>query len=118
MKNNQKCLPVSLIFVDNFPNYLKFEGNELFNVYNVKNDNSIFDTLYSNIYTKKCLYNVILSEHNAVEDGYELLKSFLNYNIEKEYCFDNSNYLFFLFIENVNFIKKNCMPITLKMKVR
>ena len=39
MKNNQKCLPVSLIFMGNFPNDLKFEGNELFNVYNVKNDN-------------------------------------------------------------------------------
>ena len=61
MKNDLKNLPVSLIYVDNFPNYLKFEGNELFNVYNVKNDNSALDTLYSNIYTKKCLYNVILS---------------------------------------------------------
>ena len=106
MKNNQKCLPVSLIFTDNFPNDLKFEGNELFNVYNVKNDSSAFETLETNIYTKKCLYNVILSGHNTVEDGFGLLKSFLNYNIEKEYCFDNSNYPFFLFIENEKFNKK------------
>ena len=106
MKNDLKNLPVSLIYVDNFPNYLKFEGNELFNVYNVKNDNSALDTLYSNIYTKKCLYNVILSGHKTVEDGYGLLKAFLNYNFEKEYYFDNSNYPFFLFIENEKFNKK------------
>ena len=105
MKNNQKNLPVSLIFVDNFPNDLKFEGNELFNVFNVKNDSSAFETLETNINKKNC-YNVILSGHKTVEDGYGLLKSFLNYNIEKEYCFDNSNYPFFLFIENEKFNKK------------
>ena len=91
--------------MDNFPNDLKFEVNELFNIYKVKNDNSAFKTLETNINKKNC-YNVILSGHKTVEDGYGLLKSFLNYNIEKEYCFDNSNYPFFLFIENEKFNKK------------
>ena len=99
INNTIELMPISLIFIDNFPKNLQFSSNENFKVMEVKNDKSAFEKLEENINDNK-LYNVILSGHNTVEKAYELLKSFLDYNIENSYCFDNSNYPFFLFVED------------------
>lgn len=100
-----ELMPISLIFLNNFPKELKFKSNEIFMVLDVKDDKSSFESLEDNIKRNR-LYNVILSGHKTVEEAYGLLKSFLDYNIENEYIFDNSNYPFFLFIENENLNKK------------
>ena len=104
MKDELK-MPISLIFLSNFPIELKFKNNELFIVSDTKDDKSAFECLKNNIQSNR-LYNVILSGHKTVEKAYGLLKSFLDYNNENGYYFDNSNYPFFLFIENENFNKK------------
>lgn len=103
MKN--ESLPISLIFTSNFPKELKFKNNQIFLISEVRDDNSAFEKLKENI-EKNILYNVILSGHSTVEDAYGLLKSFLDYNVSNEFCFENSNYPFFIFVENKNFSKK------------
>ena len=103
MKN--ESLPISLIFISNFPKEFKFKNNGIFLISEVRDDNSAFEKLEENI-KKNRLYNVFLSGHNTVEDAYGLLKSFLDYNVSKGFCFENSNYPFFIFIENKNFSKK------------
>ena len=100
-----EVMPVSLIFTNNFPKNLKFDTNELYISFEEKDDNAAFERLKKNI-EKGQLYNAILSGHKTVKDGYGLLKSFLDYNINEGYYFDNSNYPFFIFIENENFNKK------------
>ena len=102
--NNIELMPISLIFIDNFPKNLKF-SNENFKIMDVNNDKSAFEKLEENINNNK-LYNVILSGHNTVENAYRLLKSFLDYNIEHGFCFDSSNYPFFVFLENEKLNKK------------
>ena len=97
--------PISLIFTSNYPEILKVKSNELFIISDVKDEISAFQKLEENINENK-LYNVILSGHNKVKDAYGLLKSFLDYNIDNYFCFDNSNYPFFIFIENKDFTKK------------
>ena len=103
-ENTIELMPISLIYIDNFPKNLKF-SNENFKIMEVNDDKSAFEKLEENINNNK-LYNVILSGHNTVEKAYGLLKSFLDYNIEKQYCFDNSNYPFFLFLEDEQLNKK------------
>ena len=102
---SDKLLPVYLLFTDNFPKEYRFKSNELFKVFEVKDDNSAFEQLKTNI-EKDHLYNAILSGHKTVEEAYGLLKSFLDYNIKENYCFDNSNYPFFIFLENEKLNKK------------
>ena len=102
---SNELLPVYLLFTDNFPNEYRFKSNEFFNVFELKDDNSAFEQLKTNI-EKDHLYNVILSGHKTVEEAYGLLKSFLDYNIKEEYYFDNSNYPFFIFLENEKLNKK------------
>ena len=103
--NYYKSNPVSIIFTDNFPKEYRFKSNELFKVFEVKDDNSAFEQLKNNIYDNK-FYNTILSGHKTVEEAYGLLKSFLDYNIKENYCFDNSDYPFFIFLENEKLNKK------------
>ena len=97
--------PVYLMFTDNFPKEYRFKSNEFFKVFEVKDDNSAFEQLKNNIEDYH-LFNTILSGHKTVEEAYELLKSFLDYNIKENYCFDNSNYPFFIFLENEKLNKK------------
>lgn len=99
-----ELMPISLIFLNNFPKELKFQSNELFMVSHVKDDESAFENLKDNIERNR-LYNVILSGYKTVEEAYKLLKSFIDYNIKNAFNFDNSNYPFFFFIENENFNK-------------
>jgi uncharacterized membrane protein len=94
-----ELMPISLILSNNFPTELKFKSNELFMISDAKDDTSAFQSLKNNI-KRNILYNVILSGHKTVEKAYGLLKSFLDYNIENEYYFDNRNFRFFLIIEN------------------
>ena len=101
-----ETMPVSLIFVDNFPKELRFENNEFYTTFKVDDDNSAFEQLQKNI-KDNLLYNVILSGHETIENAYGLLKSFLDYNSQQEFCFDSSNYPFFLFIENNKLNKKS-----------
>ena len=103
---SDKLLPVYLLFTDNFPKEYRFKDNEFFKVFEVKDDNSAFEQLKNNIYDNK-FYNTILSGHKTVEEAYGLLKSFLDYNIKENYCFDNSNYPFFIFLENEKLNKKS-----------
>ena len=103
--NYYKSNPVSIIFTDNFPKEYRFKSNELFKVFEVKDDNSAFEQLKNNIEDNK-FYNTILSGHKTVEEAYGLLKSFLDYNINEGCYFDNSNYPFFIFIENEKLNKK------------
>jgi GTPase Era involved in 16S rRNA processing len=100
-----QSIPFSLIFTTNFPKNLRDQSPEFFSFFEVKDDKSAFEVLKNNIENNK-LYNVIASGHKTVEDAFGLLKSFLDYNIEIGYYFDNSNYPFFLFVENENFDKK------------
>ena len=102
---SDKLLPVYLLFTDNFPKEYRFKSNELFKVFEVKDDNSAFEQLKNNIDDSN-LYNTILSGHKTVEEAYGLLKSFLDYNINEGCYFDNSNYPFFIFIENEKLNKK------------
>ena len=102
---SDKLSHVYLLFTDNFPNEYRFKSNEFFKVFEVKDDNSAFEQLKNNIYDNK-FYNTILSGHKTVEEAYGLLKSFLDYNIKENYCFDNSNYPFFIFLENEKLNKK------------
>ena len=102
--NYYKSNPVSIIFTDNFPKEYRIKSNELFKVFEVKDDNSAFEQLKNNIDDNN-LYNTILSGHKTLEEAYGLLKSFLDYNINEGFYFDNSNYPFFIFIENENFNK-------------
>jgi hypothetical protein len=104
--NTNELMPISLIYIDDFPKNLKISSNQLFDVMQVKNDKSAFEKLEENINQNK-MYNVILSGHNTIENAYGLLKSFLDYNIEKAFCFDNSNYPFFVFVEDKELNKKN-----------
>lgn len=94
---------ISLIITDNFPKEIRIEENELFLICNEKNDNDAFDRLKQNI-DESILFSAILSGHKTVEDTYGLLKSFLDYNIDND--IENSNYPFFIFIENDNLNKK------------
>ena len=55
----------------------------IFNVFEVKDDNSAFEILKNNI-EKDHLYNANLSGHKTVEEAYGLLKSFLDYNIKED----------------------------------
>ena len=98
-------IPVSLIFTGNFDKQLIFKTNEFFNVFEENDDKSAFEKLKKNIEQNK-IYNVILSGYKTVEDAYGLLKSFLDYNIGIGYIIDNSNYPFFIFVENEKFNKK------------
>ena len=103
--NYYKSNPVSIIFTDNFPKEYRFKSNELFKVFEVKDDNSAFEQLKNNIEDNK-FYNTILSGHKTVEEAYGLLKSFLDYNINEGCYFENSYYPFFIFIENEKLNKK------------
>ena len=103
--NYYKSNPVSIIFTDNFPKEYRFKSNEFFKVFEVKDDNSAFEQLKNNIEDYH-LFNTILSGHKTVEEAYVLLKSFLDYNIKENYCFDNSDYPFFIFLENEKLNKK------------
>ena len=109
MKNKKdskdELMPISLIYISNFPKNLRETSDKLFNNYEVEDDKSAFQKLENNI-NNNILYNVILSGHKTIEDAYGLLKKYLDYNIESGYCFDNSNYPFFLFIENEKLNKK------------
>ena len=108
-------MPISIIFVSNFPKNLKFKSNNLFKVFESKDDNAAFETLDENINNNR-LYNIILSGHKTIEEAYGLLKSFLDYNIENGFCFDNSNYPFFMFIENENLNKKKLYAYYIEME--
>ena len=57
-KNTYELMPISLIYIDNFPKNLKLSSNQLFNVMEVKNDKSAFEKLEENINQHK-MYNVI-----------------------------------------------------------
>ena len=107
---NQELKEICLILTDNFPKDLipseSTSAKHLFSIIEEKSDENAFNRLKDNIYEDITLYNVILSGHKTVEDAYGLLKSFLDYNVENNYEITNSNYPFFIFIENENLNKK------------
>ena len=60
-----ELMPISIIFVSNFPKNLKFKSNNLFKVFESKDDNAAFETLDENINNNR-LYNIILSGHKTI----------------------------------------------------
>ena len=105
----QEFKEICLISINNFPNNLipigNIMGKKLYFIVEEKSDKDAFNRINDNIYKGIIPYNVILSGHKTVEDAYGLLKSFKDYNIENDY-FSNSDYPFFIFIENENLNKK------------
>ena len=105
----QKFKEICLIILNNFPNNLipsesQF-GKKLFSICKVKSEQDEFNKLKHNIQNDISSYNVILSGHKKVEDAYNLIKSFMDYNIKNNYI-SNIKYPFFIFMENENFNKK------------
>ena len=100
---------ICLININNFPSNIIPTENQrnkkLYFIVEEKSDEDAFNRIKDNIYEDITSYNVILSGHKAVEDAYGLLKSFIDYNLKYNYI-ANSDYPFFIFIENENFNKK------------
>ena len=96
---------VSLIITENIWKKLEFLDSRFYTNYNVKNDENAFDKFKENL-NDWVLYNVIISGHKTTEDAYKLLNSFLDYNKNNDYIFENANYPFFMFFKNEKFDKK------------
>ena len=105
----QEFKEICLISINNFPNDIipaeNQQGKKLYFIVEEKSDEDAFNRIKDNIYEAITSYNVILSGHKTVEDAYGLLKSFTDYNIKNDYI-ANSDYPFFIFIENENLNKK------------
>ena len=70
--------------------------------YHVYSANNIDDAIdyYEKKIENSCYYNIIFSKYKLKEDGFKLLKQFVEFNKRKDI------YPFFLFLENDNFNKK------------
>lgn len=96
--------PVKLILIGDFTKF-NIMSSKSMDVISCLKVEDAFDSFEDNI-NYSCYFNIIVADYNTKEDGFKLLKYFIEKNLDNQLIANSSGYPFFIFLNNKNFNKK------------